>query len=140
MLHKTQFKVDQKPHYKCSRSMGDLSSFWYTLSVSFFSSLMFFIIQVFHVLGYTYDKTFWCDIMKGVVSLISSYACLSFEQRKVSDFYELILYSVMLSKWLSVVELRGSLIYTVIKFVNTDTLTFDFLFVSLRSSSVVLLL
>ena len=66
-------------------------------------------------------------IVRGVISLFSFTACLSFEWRKATDLFELILYSNTLLKLFislssSQVELLGSLKYTMISSANSDIL------------------
>ena len=69
--------------------------------------------------------------VKGVISLISFSACLSFDYRKPTDLFELILYPATLLKLLirfksSQVEFLGSIQYTIISSANSDILTFSF--------------
>jgi hypothetical protein len=70
-------------------------------------------------------------IEKGVVSLISFSACLSFVYRKASDLFELILYPATSLKlfirfWSSLVEFLGSLIYTIVSSAKSNILTSSF--------------
>ena len=70
-------------------------------------------------------------IVKGVVSLISFSACLSFVYRKDIDLFELILYPVTSLKLFirfssSLVEFQGSLKYASISSANSHILTFPF--------------
>jgi hypothetical protein len=63
--------------------------------------------------------------VKGVMSLISFSAYLSFDYRKALDLSELILYLATLLKLFiscrsSLVEFWGSLKYTIISFANSD--------------------
>jgi hypothetical protein len=68
--------------------------------------------------------------VKGVVSLMSFSACLSFD-KQATDLFELILYQVTLLKLFisfrsSLVEFLGSLKYTIISSANSDSLTSSF--------------
>jgi len=68
-------------------------------------------------------------IAKGVISLISYSACLSLEQRKANDSFELILCPTTLlfiRLTNSLVELLVSIKYTIRSFVNNDILTSSF--------------
>ena len=70
-------------------------------------------------------------IVKGVISIISFSAHLSFECRKDTDLFELIVYLYTLLKLFiscrsSLVEFLGSLKHTIISFANSDILTFSF--------------
>jgi hypothetical protein len=69
-------------------------------------------------------------IVKGVVSLIYFSACLSFEYRKATDLFELVLYLATLLKLFiscrsSLVEFLGLLKYNIIS-ANSDILTSSF--------------
>jgi hypothetical protein len=69
--------------------------------------------------------------MKGVISLISFSACLSFEYRKNTTLFELILYMATLLKLFisyrsSLEEFLGSLKHTIISSANSDNLTSSF--------------
>ena len=67
-------------------------------------------------------------IVKGVISLISFSLFLSFEYKKATDLFELILNPATLLKLFisfssSLVGFLGSLKYTIISSANSDTLT-----------------
>jgi hypothetical protein len=64
-------------------------------------------------------------IVKGIIYLISFSACLSFEYRKATDLFELILYPAILLKLF--IRFRSSLMefYTII-LANSDILTSSF--------------
>ena len=75
--------------------------------------------------------TLFVAIVKGVVSLIYFSACLSFEYRKATDLFELILYSATLLNFFIncqnfLVEFLGSLKYIIISSANSDILTSSF--------------
>jgi hypothetical protein len=66
-----------------------------------------------------------------VISQISFSACLSFDYRKATDLFELILYPATLLKLFigfrsSLVEFLGSLKYTIISSANSEILTSSF--------------
>ena len=70
-------------------------------------------------------------IVRGVVSLITFSAYLSFAYKKATDFFEYILYTATLLKLLiscrsSLVEFFGSLKYTIISSADSDSLTSSF--------------
>ena len=69
-------------------------------------------------------------IVKAIFSLISFSVCLSFEQRKATYLFELILYPARLLKFFisfsSLVEFLGSLKYTIMSYANTDIFTSSF--------------
>ena len=70
-------------------------------------------------------------ILKGVVSVILFSAHLSFEYRKATELFELILYQATLVKLFMkfrsfLVEFLGSVIYTIISSANSDILTYSF--------------
>jgi hypothetical protein len=70
-------------------------------------------------------------IVKGVVSLISFSARLFFVYRKVTELFELILYSAALLKLFIrcrrfLVEFLGWIMYTIVSSVNNDILTSSF--------------
>jgi len=78
-------------------------------------------------------------IVKSVISLIPFSACLSFEQMKTTDLFQLILYPATLLKLFirlnsSLVEFWGSLKYIIISSANSDILTSSFLICILLTS------
>jgi hypothetical protein len=97
-------------------------------SVSFFMDLKFFSYRSFTGRVRATPRYFMLlmAIVKGVVPLIFFWACLSFVQRRASDFFELILYPVTLLKVFircsSLVEILGLLMYMIISSTNSDTL------------------
>jgi hypothetical protein len=101
-------------------------------SISFCRDLKFLSYRSFSCLDRITPRYFilFVNIVKGVVSLISFSAHLSFEYRKVTDFFELILYPATLLKLLiicsSLVEFLESLKYNIISSANSDILTSSF--------------
>jgi hypothetical protein len=74
-----------------------------------------------------YFKLFVTTV-KGIICLISFSACLSFEYRKATDLFNLILYPATLLKSFfsfrsTLVEFRGSYKYIIISSANSDILT-----------------
>jgi hypothetical protein len=72
-----------------------------------------------------------CNYCEGCSFLNFFSACLSFECRKATDLFELILYSATLLKFFirfrsSQVEFLGSLKYSIISSANSDILTSSF--------------
>jgi hypothetical protein len=70
-------------------------------------------------------------IVKDVISLISFSACLSFEQKKGTDLFEIILHPATLLKFFisfmsSLVEFLGSLKYMIISSAHSGILTSSF--------------
>jgi hypothetical protein len=101
--------------------------------ISFFRDLKFLSYRSFTCLVRLILRYFilFVTIVKGVVSLISFSACLSFVYRKATDLFELILYPASSLKLFirlrrSLVEFLGSLMYTIISSANTDILTSSF--------------
>jgi hypothetical protein len=99
-------------------------------SNSFFRDLKFLSYRSFTSLVRVTPKYFilFVTIVKGIVSLISFSAHISFVYRKVTDLFELILYPATALKLFirfrsSLVEFLGSLIYTIISSANSDILT-----------------
>ena len=89
-------------------------------SVSFFKDLKFFPYRSFTCLVRVTPRYFilFVTIVKDVISLISFSAYLSFEQRKATNLFELILYPATLLKLFisfrsSLVEFLGSLKYII---------------------------
>ena len=88
--------------------------------ISFFRDLKLLSYRSFTSLVRVYPRYFilFVTIEKGVVSLISFSACLSFVYRKAIDLFELILYPATTLKLFirfksSLVEFLGSFIYTI---------------------------
>ena len=101
--------------------------------ISFFRDLKFLSYRSFTSLVRVTPRYFilFVTIEKGVVSLISLSAYLSFVQRKAIDLFELILYPATSLKLFirlrsSLVEFLGSLIYTIISSAKSDILTSSF--------------
>jgi hypothetical protein len=115
--------------YEHGRSLYILRSL-----ISFFRDLKFLSCRSFACLVRVTPSYFFLfvAIVKCIVSLISFSECLIFIYRKATNFFELILYLVILLKVIicyriSLVEFWGSLLYTIISFANSDTLTYSFL-------------
>ena len=91
--------------------------------ISFFTDLKF--------LSCRYFTCLFSLTHKGVISLISVSACLSFEQRKATNLFKLSLYPATLLKLFysfksSLVEFLGLFKYTIISSANCDILTSSF--------------
>jgi hypothetical protein len=104
-----------------------------TSSISFFRELKFLSYRSFTCLDRVTPRYFiiLVTIVKGVVSLTSFSNYFSFEQRQANDLFELILYPATLMKLFircrrSLVELLGSLKYTIMLSSNSDILTLSF--------------
>ena len=102
-------------------------------SISFFRDLTFLSYRSFTCLVRVTSRYYilFVTIVKGVISLISFSACLSFDCKKATDLFELILYLVTLLKLFirfrsSLVEFLGSFKCIIIS-ANSDTLTSSFL-------------
>jgi len=102
-------------------------------SISFFRDLKFLSNKSFTCLESVTKSYFilFVNIVKGVICLISFSVCLSFEERKPTDVFEIILYPATLPKFFlrlssSLVQHLGSLKYTIISFANSDILTSSF--------------
>ena len=112
--------------------------------ISFFRDLRFFSYRSF-ICSFRVTPRYYIYV-KGVVSLISCSACLSFEYRKATDLLELILYLATLLKLFtsyrnSLMEFLGSLKYSIISSSSSDIFTlisnlypFDLLLLSNCSS------
>ena len=108
---------------------------------SFFRDLKFLSYRSFTCLVTVTARCFilFLTIVKGVVSLISISACLSFALTKDTDLFELILYPVIsLMLFIrfrsSLVEFLESFMYTIISSGNSDILTSSFpIFIPLTS-------
>jgi hypothetical protein len=111
-------------------NVGDLSISWVLLR---FHSSEFLLYTSFTCLVRVTPRYFilFVAIVKGVVSLISFSACLSFEYRKATDLFELFLYLATLLKLFtsyksSLVEFLGSLMYTIISSAISEILNSSF--------------
>jgi hypothetical protein len=105
------------------------SKFFFKL---FLQKLEVLVKQIFHLLRVT-PRHFilFVSIVKSVVSLISFSSFLSFEERKATHLFQLILYPATLLKLFiscrsSLVKIWGSLMYTIISSANSDNLTSSF--------------
>ena len=101
-------------------------------SISFFRNSMFLTYRSFTCMIGVTQRYFmlFVTVVKGVVSLISFSACLSFEYRKATDLFDLVLYPATLLKFISysssLVECFGSLMYSIISSANSDIWTSSF--------------
>ena len=89
--------------------------------------------QILHLFGESHTKLLqvFCEYFEGVISIISFTFYLSFEYKKVTDLFELILYpSTLLNLFIScrssLMEFFGLLKHTIRSSVNSDTLTSSF--------------
>ena len=116
-------------------SMGDLSIFWGFLQ--FLSSETWRSCKPFTCLVWvTPQFLLFVTIVKGVVSLLSPSACLSFEYSKATDLFDLILYPATFLKlfnWFrgSLVEFLGHLSILLYHLQIVIFVLFPFQFVSL---------
>ena len=99
-------------------------------SISLFRDLKFFSYRSFTSLVRVTSRYFilFVTIVKGINSLTSFSACLSFVWRKATDLFQLILYPATALKLFirfksSLLEFLGSLIYAIISSPNSDILT-----------------
>ena len=102
--------------------------------ISFFRDLKFLSYRSFTCVVRVTPRYFILLFMNNVKSvnyLISFLACLSFEYRKATDLFELVLYLATLMKLFisyrsSLVEFLWSLKYSIISSLNSDILTSSF--------------
>jgi hypothetical protein len=123
------FTVSILPIHKHGRSFHLLRS----SSISFFRDLKFLTYTSFTCLVKVTQRHFilFFIIVKGVISLTFFSSRFSFEYRKATDLFELILYLTNLLKLFisgrsSLEEILGSLKYTIILSANSDILTSSF--------------